>query len=140
MTVFTIGQLADSVGVGVETIRYYERRGLLDPPPRTASGYRQYAEADRWRLDFIRRAKELGFTLTEIRALLAGPDRRPADVLAAAQRKLASVQAEIDERVAVQARLRQLVRTCADGGSDADCTSLGAAVAQTSASENASSR
>jgi len=147
MTDLTIGQLADATGVGVETIRYYERRGLLDPPPRTPSGYRQYADGDRWRLDLILRAKDLGFTLTEIRDLLSGPERRPADVLEAARRKIAGVQSELDTLASVRSRLERLVRVCAGDGSEADCTSLGAAVpppappdAQTRASERASSR
>src|SRR3981081_968940 len=67
----TIGRLARVVGVNLETVRYYERRGLLPKPPRSASGYRLFpAEAAR-RLRFIRRAQELGFSLREIRELLA---------------------------------------------------------------------
>jgi MerR family mercuric resistance operon transcriptional regulator len=59
----TIGQLAREAGVNIETIRYYERRRLLQEPPRTSSGYRQYSSTDLWRLQFITRAKQLGFTL-----------------------------------------------------------------------------
>ncbi|MPY94460.1 MAG: MerR family transcriptional regulator, partial [Acidimicrobiia bacterium] len=60
---FTVGQLAREAGVNVETIRYYERRGLLPSPPRTHAGDRRYSEDDIWRLAFVRRAKDLGFTL-----------------------------------------------------------------------------
>ena len=67
----TISQLAHEAGVHVETIRYYERRGLLREPPRTPAGYRQYSTADLGRLQFIARAKQLGFTLAEV-ARLAG--------------------------------------------------------------------
>jgi DNA-binding transcriptional MerR regulator len=67
----TISQLAHEAGVHVETVRYYERRGLLREPPRTPAGYRQYAAADLRRLQFIARAKQLGFTLAEV-ARLAG--------------------------------------------------------------------
>ena len=67
----TISQLAHKAGVHVETVRYYERRGLLREPPRTPAGYRQYSSADLWRLQFIARAKQLGFTLAEV-ARLAG--------------------------------------------------------------------
>ena len=70
---FTIGRLAETAGVNVETVRYYERRGLLEQPPRPGQGYRQYSDADVWRLQFIRRGKDLGFTLAEIAELL-GPE------------------------------------------------------------------
>ena len=71
MKTLTIGQVARRAGVGVETVRFYERQGLLDEPDRRESGYRQYTEAVILRLRFIRRAKELGFTLKEIRELIA---------------------------------------------------------------------
>lgn len=67
----TIGRLAKAAEIGVETIRFYEREGLLDEPPRTASGYRLYPSGVVQQLGFIRRAKVLGFTLAEIRELLA---------------------------------------------------------------------
>lgn len=67
----TIGQLADNVGVNVDTIRYYERIGVLDAPPRTPSGYRQYSHEAGDRLQFIKRTQRLGFTLAEIQELLA---------------------------------------------------------------------
>jgi MerR family transcriptional regulator, copper efflux regulator len=68
--VLSIGQLAEAAGVHIETIRYYERRGLLPEPPRSAAGYRQYGPDDLWRLEFVGRAKTLGFTLTEVGELL----------------------------------------------------------------------
>ena len=70
MKTFTIGQVAKLAGVGVETVRFYERKGLLEEPERTESGYRQFDENVVNRLLFIRRAKELGFTLNEIKGLL----------------------------------------------------------------------
>ncbi|HKA04646.1 MAG TPA: MerR family transcriptional regulator, partial [Acidimicrobiales bacterium] len=86
----TIGALATAAGISVETIRYYERRGLLPAPGRTGAGYRQYSGDDLWRLGFIRRAKDLGFTLAEITELLGRrTDRSVLEVLAAAQAKLA---------------------------------------------------
>ena len=120
MTAFTIGRLADSAGVNVETIRYYERRGLLSEPPRSSSGYRQYGEADLWRLGFIRRAKGLGFTLTEIASLLdpEGHDdgeRSVERVLAAASARLAVVDAELDALNQTRARLQALLEVCRDG-------------------------
>ena len=122
-TALTIGRLAESAGVGVETIRYYERRGLLPPPPRTASGYRQYSEEEVRRLALIRRAKDLGFTLTEILELLDGDDGGAAGVRRAAVAKLAAVEGEMAALAAVRARLAGLVATC-DGGDDEGCASL----------------
>ncbi len=66
MESMTTGELAKRAGVGVETIRFYERKGLLPEPPRRYSGYREYPEAAVGRVRFIRRAKELGFTLKEV--------------------------------------------------------------------------
>ena len=80
---FTIGELAGAVGVNVQTVRYYERRGLLPKPKRRASGYREYLATDVARLEFIRRAQALGFTLSEIEQLLAlrvDPRTTPEDV------------------------------------------------------------
>ena len=77
-----IGQLADAVGVGVETVRYYERRGLLEPPLRTEAGYRQYGASDVARLEFLLRAKELGFTLAEISELFAATTDDVAAIIA----------------------------------------------------------
>src|SRR3989442_10720788 len=70
MKSLTIGRLAKQAGVNVETVRFYERRGLLPKPPRSASGYRLFPAETARRLKFIRRAQELGFSLTEIRELL----------------------------------------------------------------------
>ncbi len=71
MKSMTIGQVAKQTGVGIETIRFYERRGLIDEPPRRDSGYRQYSEDVIARLEFIKRAKELGFSLKEINELFS---------------------------------------------------------------------
>jgi len=71
MDTLTIGQLAQDAQVKVDTVRYYERRGLIPKPPRGKSGYRQYSPDDVARIQFIRRAQELGFTLNEIGELLA---------------------------------------------------------------------
>ncbi len=111
----TIGELARQAGVNVETVRYYERRGLLDEPPRTPSGYRQYGADDLWRLQFIARAKQLGFTLAEIADLLGDDGRSAKGVLEAAQAKLASVDERERELVELRCRLQRLVQLCADG-------------------------
>jgi len=112
----TIGGLASAAGVGVETIRFYQRRGLIETPTRE-SGIRRYGNDDLRRLRFIRQAKAAGFTLEEIRELLAldaGEDRSRA-------RELASARiAELDSRIAQleQARdsLRRLAAECGGGG------------------------
>jgi MerR family copper efflux transcriptional regulator len=75
-----IGRLAAQANVSVDTVRYYERAALLPPPSRTVSGYRAYAEGTVERLQFIRRAKDLGFSLDEIRDLLALSDQRGTGV------------------------------------------------------------
>jgi MerR family mercuric resistance operon transcriptional regulator len=122
--VLTIGQLAHEAGVNTETIRYYERRGLLAEPPRTSAGYRQYSAADLWRLQFIARAKKLGFTLAEI-ANLVGPDSRgSADaVLLIAQAKIRALGERQQELADTRSRLERLIRICEDPASE-DCTAL----------------
>jgi DNA-binding transcriptional MerR regulator len=120
----TIGALARAAGVNVETVRYYERRGLLVAPQRTRSGYRQYDDEALWRLQFVARAKRLGFTLAEITDLLAADGARGVDeVLDAARAKLDALDERRQALDAQRARLERLVRTCEDGD-DADCTSL----------------
>ena len=120
----TIGGLADRAGVHVETIRYYERRGLLAEPERTAAGYRMYDDQHVWRLEFIARAKQLGFTVTEITELFGDDRERTSDeVLDAAHAKLAAVEVEVRELAARRCRLRQLVEVCRHGD-DTACLAL----------------
>ena len=115
---FTIGALARSAAVSVETIRYYERRGLLEQPER-GDGYRQYTDGDVQRLAFIRRAKDLGFTLTEIRELLgAAACNSSAAILDAARARLAQVEAQAAHLATQRRRLQSLVRACQGGGSE----------------------
>jgi MerR family transcriptional regulator, mercuric resistance operon regulatory protein len=122
--VLTIGRLADEAGVHPETIRYYERRGLLREPSRSPGGYRQYGPADVWRLQFIGRAKALGFTLAEVAELLAdGAVADPEIVRLLARRKVAALEARQRELADVQVRLSRLLDVCADPGSD-DCAAL----------------
>lgn len=105
---FTIGRLSEQTGVNIETVRYYERIGLLPKPARSDGGRRLYDIADARRLNFIRRSRELGFSIDEIRALLAlsGGKGRCADVHALTVRHLDDVRAKI-------ADLRKLERTLA---------------------------
>jgi DNA-binding transcriptional MerR regulator len=120
----TIGGLAREVGVNVETVRYYERRRLLDAPRRTASGYRTYGPADIDRLQFVRRAKDLGFTLQEIGELLRHDSLGSAtNVAAVATAKLAQLDDEMRSLVAQRCRLRQLLQIC-DHGDGANCVAL----------------
>lgn len=120
----TIGELAASARVNVETIRYYEREGILAEPPRTAAGYRQYSDADRWRLAFIRRGKSLGFTLREIAELLgAGEKRSVEEVRRVAGKRLANVDRDLTELTRRRDQLQLLIETC-EAGSDADCLEL----------------
>lgn len=124
MTGLTIGKFAAAQGVSVETVRFYQRRGLLAQPERSGAGYRRYSDADQWRLAFIRRARTLGFTLTEIADLLGPAEARStADITRAAEGKLAAITDQIAELAAVQCRLRRLVRVCAGGNQD-DCVAL----------------
>jgi len=124
MAGLTIGKLAAGEGVGVETVRFYQRRGLLALPERAASGFREYTEDDRQRLAFIRRARQLGFSLGEIGDLLgAGDGRSTNDIIRAAEAKLVTISGQITELALLQDRLRRLVRVCAQGDSG-DCVAL----------------
>src|SRR4051794_16405994 len=98
METLTIGQLAERGGVNLETIRYYEREGLIPPPPRKSSGHRAYSTAAVRRLQFIKRAQELGFSLAEIRELLhlkVHPDQLCTDVVAQIDAKSREVEEKI---------------------------------------------
>ena len=125
MAGLTIGKFAAAEGVGVETVRFYQRRGLLALPERRGSGgFREYSEADRWRLAFIRRARRLGFTLGEIRDLLGPAEARSTDeIVRAAEAKLKAIEGQIAELAVLQCRLRRLVRVCEHGNGD-DCVAL----------------
>ncbi len=123
-----IGQLARLAGVPIDTVRYYERQHLLPPPTRSASGYRHYEPGDVRRLTFIRRAKTLGFTLEEIRDLLAISGNRDdmAQVKAAAASKLAVVEERLAELARVRDALRTLVDACPGHGDPSECPILAA--------------
>jgi MerR family copper efflux transcriptional regulator len=123
----TIGVVAKRVGVAIDTIRYYERAGLLPEPVRRASGYRSYGEGTLAQLRFIRRAKELGFTLEEIRELLAlSTDRQHGvkSVKRRAQQRLAAIELRIAELQRVRDGLAQLVESCPGHGAPEQCPIL----------------
>jgi DNA-binding transcriptional MerR regulator len=124
MAGLTIGKFAAAEGVGVETVRFYQRRGLLALPERRNSGYREYTEADRWRLAFIRRARLLGFTLGEIRELLGPAEARSTDdIMRAAQAKLEAIEEQARQLALLRCKLRHLVQVCEHGDGD-DCVAL----------------
>ena len=122
----TIGAVAKRVGVAIDTIRYYEREGLLPEPQRRASGYRSYGEDAIAQLRFIRRAKDLGFTLEEIRELLALSVDRQRGVKAVKQRaeKLAAIEQRIAELQRVRDGLAKLVASCPGHGRPEECPIL----------------
>ncbi len=127
MSRLTIGRVAKEVGVNLETIRYYERRGLVPTPPRTRSGYRLYTPEAVRRLRFIRRAQELGFALKEIRELLAlrvDTKTTCAGVRQRAQAKIADVETKIRALRQIRKALTRLTAACAGRGPASDCPIL----------------
>ena len=131
----TIGQLAQRAGVGVETVRFYEREGLISEPPRRPSGYRDYPPEAAARIVFIRRAKELGFSLKEIGELLelrVRPRRNCALVKRNAETKIA----HIDTKIAALRRMRRalihLTKACEARTPTTECPILAALGSQES--------
>ena len=115
---FTIGKLASATGVNIETIRYYERAGLLAPPQRTAANYRIYGADDVARLRFVRRTRDLGFSLDQVRALLSISgqlDSSCCGVSAIATDHLAEIDRKIVDLTALRRELADAVVACADG-------------------------
>jgi MerR family copper efflux transcriptional regulator len=112
-----IGDAAATAGVASPTLRFYERRGLVKPRERSASGYRMYSAEDVRKVRFIKRAQGLGFSLREVRELLALRDaKRPCkEVQTTAKAKLADVKAKLEQLGQVERALRTLLRTCARG-------------------------
>lgn len=118
---FTIGKLAQNAGVGVETVRYYQRRGLLAEPP-AMGGYRRYDANHLERLNFIKRAQGVGFTLEEIGELMTLNDTRDHRLARSlASEKIRSIEARIDQLAKVADALRHLVRECECGGQEMPC-------------------
>jgi MerR family mercuric resistance operon transcriptional regulator len=109
----TIGKVARAAGVNVETVRYYQRSGLVPEPPRPARSVRRYSEQTVARLRFIKRAQELGFTLAEIRRLLAlGDPQSCGKARALAADKLALVRSRIADLERMRAVLESLIQRC----------------------------
>jgi len=117
----TIGALAKAAGVHVETIRYYQRIGLLREPERPPRGFRHYARDQVARLRFIRRAQGLGFSLREISELLELDSGHCADVRARAERRRAGIDAQIRDLAKLRDKLDALIHSCDDGDTDHPC-------------------
>jgi MerR family mercuric resistance operon transcriptional regulator len=123
----TIGRLARVGGVNLETIRYYEREGLLARPPRTHSGYRVFPTDATRRLRFIKRAQQLGFSLKEIRDLLAlrvKPGTKRDQIRARAEAKIVDIDQKIETLAAMKRALSKLTTQCSGCGPIADCPIL----------------
>jgi len=127
MASMTIGRLAKQAGVNIDTIRYYERNGLIPEPARRLSGYRQYGPTDVARLRFILRAKDLGFTLAEIGELLSlSADRNVKGVKRRAEGRLEQVEHKIEELQRVRRGLRTLIQACPGHGDLERCPIIAA--------------
>ncbi len=111
----TIGRLARQAGVNIETIRYYQRRGLLATPRKPPQGVRRYSGETLARLRFIKRAQELGFTLREIAGLLKLGDGSCRETRAIAEHRLTDIETRIRDLQSMRATLDKLVRTCRAG-------------------------
>src|SRR5216683_2253221 len=127
MNSLTIGHLARESGMNLETVRYYERRGLLPKPPRSVSGYRLYPIEATQRLRFIQRAKELGFSLKEIGELLSlrlSPTTTSARIRAKAKSKINDIRSKIRSLESMEKTLRKLTKSCPGCGPLAQCPIL----------------
>lgn len=114
----TIGKLAKAAGVGVETVRFYERKGLIQKPAKRESGFRTYSNDEVARIRFIRRAQELGFTLREVKDLIELQSKKRmtgSQVQKKADQKISEVQKKIADLKRMEASLRKLSRVCGDG-------------------------
>lgn len=123
----TIGRVADAAGVGVETVRFYERKGLVPRPRRPQQGFRAYPADTVARIRFIRQAQELGFTLREIRDLMslrADPRADCGSVRVRAETKLADVTAKMDRLKKIRRALEILIAACPGSGAIASCSIL----------------
>lgn len=133
MKSLTIGQLAKQAQVNIETIRYYERRGLVPEPPRRESGYRQYSPDTVGRIKFIKRAQELGFSLREITELLSlrvAPGTTAGDIKGRAEAKVAAIKAKIHDLERMKKALMRLAASCRGRGPTSECPILDALESQ----------
>ena len=120
-TALTISGVARAAAVNVETVRYYQRRGLIREPPKPRQGYRIYTPETVDRLRFIKRAQELGFTLVEIKNLLSLGDGHCRQTQELAERKLSLIQGRIRDLKAMERVLGKLVQACGQHGDAPGC-------------------
>ena len=121
-TRITVGQLAEAAEVNVETIRYYQRIGLLPLPKKDHGSIRRYSADDLKRLRFVKRAQALGFSLSEVALLLGLSDgKHCAETKMLAEKKLARVEAKISDLAAMQASLKSLIVKCSEGSRSCGC-------------------
>lgn len=129
MNLLSIGKVAKQAGVSVETIRFYERKGLLQEPVRKESGYRQYTEQDIKKLVFIQHAKNLGFSLNEIRELLSiqtDTNASSREIKSIAEHKLQDIEEKIRMLQKIRRTLKPLVEKCPGEGPTSECPILDA--------------
>ena len=127
VNVLTIGKLAARGGVNIQTVRYYERRGLIPKPKRSLAGYRLYDEEAIKRLGFVRKAQLLGFSLHEIDELLAlrmQPGTSCADIRQKANQKIAAVDEKLSELSRIRTALVKLAGACRGRGPTSECPIL----------------
>jgi MerR family mercuric resistance operon transcriptional regulator len=118
-----IGEAAEQAGVNIQTLRYYERRGLLPKPPRRTSGYREFPEDAVRIVRFIKRAQDLGFSLDEVEALLRlrrNSGRNRQRIRSVAERRIADIERKIEELERMRGALQTLVHRC-HAGTTLDC-------------------
>ena len=128
MKTMTRGELAKECGVNIESLRYYEKRRLIDPPMRSEIGYRLYSNEDAARIRFIRNAQKLGFTLNEILELLKLRIKKNENcepVLEKAQKKLNEVEQKIKGLKSMKKVLKQMIHRCEESTLTSDCPILG---------------
>jgi MerR family mercuric resistance operon transcriptional regulator len=128
-----IGNVAKQVGITVEAIRFYEKKGLIEPPGRNESGYREYPEDAVQLLAFIKRAKELGFSLREIKDLMSlryTPGATCSDVKQQTEEKIADIDRKVEDLLRIKKALTDLVSVCPGKGSLSHCSIMEALESQ----------
>ena len=129
MNELTIGEVAKQTHVNIETVRYYERRGLIPEPPRRESGYRQFSPEVVTRIKFIKRAQELGFSLNEISELLTlrlDPEQPCSEVKQRAEAKIAAIEHKIADLQLIKQTLVKVTNACTGQGTTSTCPTLNA--------------
>jgi len=127
---FTIGRLAVAAGVNVETVRYYQRIGLIDEPTKPAQGFRKYPNEMLEHIKFIKRAQQLGFSLREISDLIELGDGHCRDVRIRAEQKRDKIVKQIQDLQTLQDTLNQLIRACHSGKGQQKCPIVKSLLAQ----------